>query len=160
MKAPCGEGVALLHIKEKGSMRSLVLVAILTLALACAAFSADINGKWKGTFEGGMGGEPIEQNFTFKVDGQSITGTFTDMMFPDAKITKGTLKGEDIEFTVTGASQMGGEMSLNFKGKITGADEMKLTFAMAGGGMGGPGGPGAGGEGGMPPMQVTIKRVK
>ena len=36
------------------------------LTLVSAAFAADINGKWKATFQGGD--MAIEQNFTFKVD--------------------------------------------------------------------------------------------
>ena len=104
--------------------------------MASPAFAADINGKWKGTFEGGPSGA-IEQNFTFKVDGDKISGTMTDEFIGEAKITQGALKGDDISFAVSGNGQMG-EMTLNFKGKVTGADEMQLTFSIAG--MDGPGG--------------------
>ena len=131
-------------------MRLLILSSILASALVSSAFAADINGKWKGTFQGGPSG-PIEQNFAFKVDGEKITGTMTDEFIGEAKITQGTLKGDDISFTVSGSGQMG-EMTLSFKGKVTSADEMQLTFSLAG--MGGPGG------GDQPPMQVALKRVK
>src|ERR1019366_8516263 len=47
-------------------MRLLVFGALLMLTLVSAAFAADINGKWKATFQGGD--MAIEQNFTFKVD--------------------------------------------------------------------------------------------
>lgn len=137
-------------------MRSLILSLMLMLALVSSALAADINSKWKGIFEGGPSGA-IEQNFTFKVDGEKITGTMTDEFIGEAKITQGTLKGDDISFTVSGSGQMG-EMTLSFKGKVTSADEMHLTFSI--GGMGGPGGdqPPGGGPGGA--MQVTVKRVK
>ena len=130
----------------------LLIPGLLTLALAGSAFAADINGKWKGTFEGGMGGGGIEQNFTFKVDSGKITGTMTDQMINEGKISEGTLSGDDVAFTVAGSGQMG-EMKLLFKGKVTGPDEIKLSFSVSG--MDGAGGGGAGGG-----MEITIKRVK
>jgi hypothetical protein len=120
---------------------------LLLTAMTSTAFAADINGKWKGTFEGGQMGS-IVQNYTFKEDGGKISGTMTDEFIGEAKITEGTLKGDDISFTVVGNSQMG-EMKLTFKGKVTGADEMRLSLGMVGGPGGGPGG-----------MEITVKRVK
>ncbi|MFB3778478.1 MAG: hypothetical protein ACE141_12750 [Bryobacteraceae bacterium] len=135
------------------TMRILVFMSILLTVLLIAAVAADINGKWRGTVEGGPGGQ-IVQNFTFKEEGGKISGTMSDEFIGEAKITEGTLKGDDISFTVAGSGPMG-EMKLNFKGKVTSADEMKLSLAMAGG----PGGPG-GGPGGPGGMEVTVKRVK
>jgi hypothetical protein len=143
-------------------MRVLMFGSIFMLMMICVCFSADINGKWKGTMEAGPQGA-IEQIFTFKVDGGKITGTMSDPMMGEAKITEGTLKGDDISFTVTGSGQMG-EMKLSFKGKLSGADEMKLSLSFAGGGPGGggpdgggPGGPGGGPGGGM---EIIAKRMK
>jgi hypothetical protein len=49
-----------------------------------------------------------------------------------------------------------GEMKLAFKGKVSGPDEIKLSFSF-GGGQGGD----RGGQGGPPGgMELTIKRVK
>jgi hypothetical protein len=122
----------------------------LVLMLAGIAFSADINGKWKGNID--AGGMAIEQTFTFKVDGATITGTMSDQFIGEAKITAGALKGDDISFTVSGNSEQMGPVTLNFKGKVTGADEMKLAMSFSGG----PGGGGPGGEA----MEVVAKRVK
>jgi len=122
----------------------------LTLALAGAAFGADINGKWKGTVD--ANGMTIEQTFTFKVDGEAITGTMSDQFIGEAKITAGTLKGDDISFTVSGNSEQMGPIALSFKGKVTGADEMKLSMTFSGG-------PGGGGPGDMT-MEIVAKRVK
>ncbi|HSW50791.1 MAG TPA: hypothetical protein VLH09_11485 [Bryobacteraceae bacterium] len=134
-------------------MRLLVSMSMLLVVLSSAAFTADINGKWRGTFEGGPGGQ-IVMNFTFQEEGGKVSGTMSDEFIGEAKITEGTLKGDDISFTVAGSGPMG-EMKLNFKGKVASADEMKLSLAMAGG----PGGPG-GGPGGPGGMEVTVKRVK
>jgi hypothetical protein len=130
-------------------LRLAVLRVLLTLMLAGVAFSADINGKWKGTVD--AGGMTIEQTFAFKVDGATITGTMSDQFMGEAKITAGTLKGDDISFTVSGNSDQMGPMTLNFKGKVTGADEMKLTMSFSGGPGGGPGGQA---------MEIVAKRVK
>jgi opacity protein-like surface antigen len=132
-----------------------LMAGMLALALAGSALAADINGKWKGTIQGGgMGGDGIEQTYTFKVDGAKVTGTMTDQMITDGKITDGTLNGDDLSFTVSGSGQMG-DMKLQFKGKVTGPDEIKLSLSFGGmGDGGGPGGPGGGG------MEITVKRTK
>ncbi len=129
--------------------RLAVFGVVLTLMLAGVAFGADINGKWKGTVD--AGGMAIEQTFTFKVDGATIAGTMSDQFIGEAKITAGTLKGDDISFTVSGNSDQMGAVTLSFKGKVTGADEMKLTISFSGGPGGGPGAEG---------MEVIAKRVK
>ncbi len=129
--------------------RLAVFGVMLALVLVGVAFAADINGKWKGTVD--AGGMAIEQTFTFKVDGATIAGTMSDQFIGEAKITAGALKGDDISFTVSGNSEQMGPVTLNFKGKVTGADEMKLTMSFSGG----PGG-GAGGEA----MEVIAKRVR
>ncbi len=121
-------------------VRLTVFTAVLMFMLLNAAVAADIDGKWKATMEGPMG--TIEQNFTFKVDGEKVTGTMSDQMLGEQKIADGTLKGDDISFTVTAKSEMG-EMKLAYKGKVSG-DEMKLTMSF--GDMGG--------------MELTAKRVK
>ena len=147
--------------------RNFVFAPALIVVLAGAAAAADINGKWKASMQGGD--MAIEQTYNFKVDGGKITGTMSDEMIGEAKIASGSLKGDDIEFTVAASGQMG-EMSLSFKGKVTGPDEMKLTMSFGGwrGGPGGPGGPdggpggagGPGGPGGPGGMELVAKRVK
>jgi hypothetical protein len=153
--------------------RSIAVMVIVLVAAVCA-FAADINGKWQGTMQGGGGpgggdGGGIVQKFTFQVSGEKIAGTMSDDFIGEAKITAGTIKGDEIAFTVSGSGQMG-EMTLSFKGKVTGPDEIKVTFSAGGGGRGegGPGGagPGAGpggdggGRGPGGAMEVTLKRVK
>jgi len=145
-------------------LRNFAFAPALIVILAGAAAAADINGKWKATMNGGQ--MAMEQTYTFKVDGGKITGTMTDEMMGEAKITSGTLNGDDIEFTVAASGQMG-DMTFKFKGKVTGADEMKLSMSISGGpggpgggGPGGPDGPGGGGPGGPGGMELVAKRVK
>jgi hypothetical protein len=157
-------------------IRLLVLVGFLMLLAVSIALGADINGNWKGTAQGQM---PIEQTFSFKVVDGKITGTISDQMLGEAKIAEGTLKGDDISFTVSANSQQIGQMTLSYKGKVTSADAIKLTMSVGGGGggQGGPpgggdqgSGPGGGGQGGPPgggdqggggmSMEMTLSRVK
>ena len=121
-------------------MSLLVLSSILMFAVLNAAVAADINGKWKATGEGPMGA--IEQMFTFKVDGEKVTGTVSDPMLGEQKISDGTLKGDDLSFTVAASGPMG-DMKLAFKGKVAG-DEMKVSMSF----------------GDMGSMELTAKRVK
>ncbi len=130
-------------------MRSKILVmvvAVLGLMLA-TAWGADIAGTWKGE-RPGMGGQPMELSFTFKVNGSEFTGT-SSAMGNENPISEGKINGDEISFVVK-VDMMGNEMKINYKGKVSG-DEMRLTMRMEGG-MGGPpgGGPGGGGMGGPP----------
>jgi hypothetical protein len=60
------------------------------------------------------------------VKGETLTGTVVSSMAPEpAKIENGTLKGDDIAFTVTRNFQ-GNELKLNYQGKVKG-DEIPLT---------------------------------
>jgi hypothetical protein len=121
-------------------MRLLVLGSILMFAVLNTAVAADIDGKWKATGEGPMG--TIEQNYTFKVDAGKVSGTMSDPMLGDQKISDGSLKGDDLVFTVAASGPMG-DMKLEFKGKVSG-DEIKLSMSF----------------GDMGSMDLTAKRVK
>jgi hypothetical protein len=131
--------------------RLLLFAAILTMFIG-TAFAADIDGRWRGTLD--PGGMAAEQDFTFKVDAGKITGTMSNQFFGEVKITEGALKGEDISFTVSAKTEQMGDMTLKFSGKVTGADEMKLSMTFTGG----PGGPDQGG--GMGAMELVAKRLK
>ncbi|MCX6637247.1 MAG: hypothetical protein NT090_19500, partial [Acidobacteria bacterium] len=51
---------------------SVVLIAM----LSTVAWAADINGKWKADYQS-PDGEARTTTFTFKVDGEKLTGTAT-----------------------------------------------------------------------------------
>ena len=105
-------------------------------------------------------GQSMELGFKFKADGAKLTGTAIGPQGEENPITDGKIDGDKISFTVKVTGQM--EMTLKYKGAISG-EEIKLTLSMdMGGGMGGPppGGSGPGGGGGMPPMEITLKKVK
>jgi hypothetical protein len=129
-------------------IRNLALaVAILSLMLA-TAWGADITGKWKGSMD--MMGQSMELGFVFNVDGSTLTGTSIGPQGNETPISDGKVQGDDISFVVKITGQM--EMTINYKGKIVGDDEIKLTMQMDMGG--GPGGGGPGGGMGEPPELV------
>ena len=97
-------------------------------AFAITVWAADITGNWKATAEGPNGA--MERTFTFKVDGNKVTGESTSSMMGKSEITEGKIEGDTVTFVLTG--KFGDqEVKLNYKGKISG-NEIKFTSQMAG----------------------------
>jgi hypothetical protein len=99
------------------------------LFVAGFAFGADVDGKWTGSVPG-MDGNPINIQYTFKAEGNTLTGTTKDMEGKDIAIKNGKIDGNNISFTVT-FDMMGQEFTMNYKGVVSG-DQIKLTFDMMG----------------------------
>jgi hypothetical protein len=115
-------------------MKRAATVVLILLALAVSVLAADISGKWKTTAPGGDGGDII---FTFKVDGDKLTGSVAGPM-GDMPISDGKLEGNNITFSVAM-----GDNKIVHKGTVS-ANEIKLKVDM-----------GMGGE----PMEFILKRV-
>ena len=108
--------------------RILCLMAV----FACVASAADVSGNWKATAD--LGGNAIERTFTFKVDGNKLTGETTSSMMGKSIITDGKVDGDTVTFSITAKFQ-DNEMKLTYKGKLnTKGDELKLTSEGAPGG--------------------------
>ncbi len=121
-----------------------LLVAGLALALITVvqAAAADVSGKWTAQVPG-RNGQMREQTFTFKVDGEKLTGSVSGMQGAENPISDGKVTGSDITFTV--AMSMGGnDVKLSYKGTIAG-DEIKFTRSR---------------EGSDQKQEFTAKRVK
>ena len=104
--------------------RFLAAIAI----CACAALAADISGNWKATAEGPNGS--LERTFTFKVEGNKVTGETNSSMVGKSTISDGKIEGDTLTFTIT-ANLGGNDMKIDYKGKVSG-DEIKLTSTIAG----------------------------
>src|SRR5262245_3508567 len=86
---------------------------------------ANISGDWAFTVETGAGsGSP---SFTFKQDGEKLTGTYKGQ-FGEAPLT-GTVKGADINFSIKINAQ-GQDLTVVYKGKIESKDSMKGTVQL------------------------------
>jgi len=94
----------------------------MTLLLAVVAAAADISGKWKADFQT-PDGTARSNSFTFKVDGDKLTGTVAGAQ-DETPIQNGKIAGDDISFT---AERPFG--TFTYAGKISGEEiKFKVTF--------------------------------
>jgi opacity protein-like surface antigen len=103
-------------------LRSMVVLALCFVGLALSAFAADVAGQWTATFNTQMGDQ--HYTYTFKVDGEKLTGTAKNDM-GSTEIANGTVKGDDISF-VENLDFNGNKIEITYTGKIAG-DEIKFT---------------------------------
>ena len=99
------------------------LMAIFSLALM-----ADASGTWKASMETPNGTR--ENTFTFKVDGDKLTGTVTMGQMGEGPISEGKVDGDNVSFAVVREFN-GNQLRINYKGKVSG-DEMKLSGEVVG----------------------------
>jgi hypothetical protein len=100
------------------------------LMLAAPAFAADIDGKWSGTVTMPTGDLPV--TFTFKADGEKLTGSTMNFDGSEVQISDGKIDaaGKNITFKLT--LDIGGmPFVLNYKGAVS-ATEIKMTSEMVG----------------------------
>jgi len=107
-------------------------IAFLSVCFVFAALSlawaADVNGKWTAQVPG-RDGQTREMTFTFKAEGEKLTGTMSGQQ-GDSEITDGKISGDEISFTVK-VSCNGNDVTLLYKGKVAG-DEIKMTRSIQG----------------------------
>ena len=104
-------------------------IAMLILLVTVPVYAADIDGKWSGTFSGGPGGD-VQLSYTFKADGNKLTGTSTGPDGVAVAIKDGKIEGSNISFSVD--LDFGGmPFTITYKGVMTG-DQIKVTIDMLG----------------------------
>jgi hypothetical protein len=110
------------------SIHRTIRFALVLLSLAAILLAAEVTGKWKGQIEN----SERDTIFTLKADGSNVTGSMSD---PEGqgkeRPLKGTVKGDDISFTVD-SSWQGNPVKLLVKGTVAG-DQMKLEISSEGG---------------------------
>ena len=107
-------------------MRKLTILMMFLLALGGAAFAAeDPTGTWKGSMETPMGSQ--DNTFTFKVEGDKLTGTIANGMMGQLAIANGKFTEDKISFSIQ--SDFG---TIVYTGTIKG-DEMNLTLSVGDG---------------------------
>lgn len=104
-----------------------IALAILLLSLAAPVFAGDISGQWTATFNTQVGEQ--HYTFTFKVDGEKLTGTAKSDN-GTSEIQNGTVKGDDVSF-VENLNYQGQQLTITYTGKVSG-DEIKFTRDVAG----------------------------
>jgi hypothetical protein len=107
----------------------LLLLACAAMALcSITALAADIDGKWTAEMEGRNG--PVTQTFTFKSDGNTLTGTVSGRRGGETQISDGKIDGDAISFTVTREFN-GNSMKMNYTGKVSG-DSIQFKMSIEG----------------------------
>ena len=94
-------------------------VIIMALAAVCA-FAADITGKWTAEVPG-RDGQTRQQTFTFKADGDKLTGSMTGFQGAEVPISDGKITGDNISFVVT-MERNGNQMKWNYTGTVAGSE--------------------------------------
>jgi hypothetical protein len=75
-----------------------VKLALYILLLAAAASAADITGNWKSDLETPQG--PVQVSYSFKQDGEALTGTWQAARSPVVQISEGKVTGDKVSFLV------------------------------------------------------------
>lgn len=106
--------------KRTFAMTFIVLAGIAmitsTSARSSAAYAQGVSGTWQLTVEtqGGTGNPSV----TLKQEGEEITGTYKGR-FGDAPL-KGTIKGNEIQFTISINAQ-GQDLKIEYNGTVDGS---------------------------------------
>src|SRR5688572_7485138 len=100
----------------------------IVLLTATPALAADVDGRWTGTLDTPNGAVPI--TFTFKADGDKLTGSMIGMEGMEIAIANGKVEGDKISYSVT--IDFGGmALEMNYKGVVA-ASEIKLDMEVFG----------------------------
>lgn len=104
--------------------------AALSATLAVSAWAADANGKW--TWKTMIQQNEVVQTLELKVEGEKLTGTITGRNNQKIEIKDGTVKNDEVSFTVI-RSRGGQEIKTLYKGKVEGDTiKGKTTFTRDG----------------------------
>jgi hypothetical protein len=101
------------------NIRTLALGFLLA---ATPAFAADVDGKWTGSIDSPNG--PVQVNFTFKAEGETLTGSQSAPDGTAIPIKDGKVAGNKVSFSLTldfGA----GPTKFDYTGDVS-ATELKL----------------------------------
>jgi hypothetical protein len=121
-------------------MKRLIVTLSLLFCVSFVSMAADFTGKWTAQVPSRQG-QAREQSFTFKVEGDKLTGTISGRQ-SDIAIADGKVSGDTISFTVK-MDRGGNSVEQKYTGTIAG-DEIKFKRE--------------GGQG--PAREFTAKRVK
>ena len=116
-------------------------LALVSCALAVAAFAAGVDGKWTYETQGRNGPQTATMNL--KADGATLTGTVSGRGGA-TEISDGKVDGNNISFSVTREMQ-GNKFTMKYSGTVSG-DELKLKIERPG-------------QNGPTTVEVTAKRV-
>lgn len=110
------------------TLRTLSFAGAFVFAAALVAQAADITGKWTAQVPG-REGQTRETTYTFKVDGEKLTGTADAERMGEKQaqvaLADGVVKGDQIAFTEP-LTFDGNQIAITYTG-VVGGDEIKFT---------------------------------
>src|SRR6266567_5354779 len=105
----------------RGTIRCMrkhfAVIALLLAVLAVAALGADITGNWTGSMS--MGDNQFTLSYTFKQDGEKLTGTVTGPGGNALPLNDGKVQGDKLSFTVQ-AEGPNGSFKISSEGTVKG----------------------------------------
>jgi hypothetical protein len=101
-------------------LRKLFVLTAVIAVFAITTFAADVTGKWTAQVPG-RDGQTRDTTFTFKADGDKLTGTMTGMQGREMEITDGKISGDTISFVVT-MERGGNTIKWNYTGTVSGTE--------------------------------------
>jgi hypothetical protein len=104
-------------------VKSLLVI----MCLAVVASAADITGNWKADLQTPQG--TVQVSYSFKQDGEALTGTWQAANSPTIQISDGKVIGDNVSFAVK--IDANGGMTFAHEGKING-DQLQLTMKPSG----------------------------
>ena len=93
------------------------------MCVAMAASAAGITGNWKADLQTPQG--TVQVSYSFKQDGETLTGTWQAANSPTIQISDGKVTGDHVSFVVK--IDANGGMTFAHEGTI-GGDEIQLTM--------------------------------
>ena len=113
------------------SPRSLALaVFLVTCGIACTASRNEVTGTWDYTLQSPQG--TAEGSFVFTHDGNQLSGSISSPRGIREEIKTGSVRGDEIEFTVERMTPGGDAALVTYKGKVSG-NTMQGNFLGPGG---------------------------
>ncbi len=103
-------------------IKKTLATAFMVMVMTVISFAADITGNWKGTVM-----DQFEINYTFKVDGEKLSGSSKGPDGSDTPFKDGTIKGDDLEFTI---DILGNPTKVKGKIKSDATDKTKDTVTL------------------------------
>ena len=102
-------------------LAAILVVGLMVSGAAVAQGNANVTGKWESKFTTPQG--EMTTTFTFKQDGDKLTGTVTGGRGGETPL-EGTVKGKEVKFTVSRTNQNGETVKTEYTATVEG-DTMK-----------------------------------
>ena len=110
-------------------MRTILHLTTVCLIAVCVQ-AADLVGKWSGDVPG-RGGATAPATFTFKIDGEKLSGTLSGAQ-GELPMQEGKVTGNQVSFSTT-FDAGGNSIKIVYKGTLAG-DQLKMTREREGSG--------------------------